>query len=158
MFRTALASAAIAALMTAGAHAQTTPAPTEPATPPATMAPADGQAPLAPEAHTDGMSADALPEGYTATDLATVSTDRLIGTNVVNHAGETIASIDDVLINPQGTVDGIVVTFGGVLGFGGSKVVLQPTEVQVMEDANQALVVRTDLTPEAIEARPAYEG
>lgn len=157
MFRTALASAAVAALMTAGAHAQTTPAPTEPATPPAAVAPADGQAPLAPEAH-DGMSAEALPEGYTAMDLATVSTERLIGTNVVNHAGETIASVDDVLINPQGTVDGIVVTFGGVLGFGGSKVVLQPAEVQVMEDANQSLVVRTDLTPEAIEARPAYEG
>ncbi|MBP7000361.1 PRC-barrel domain-containing protein [Amaricoccus sp.] len=148
MFKTALAFAAVAALMTVGAQAQTQPAdPAAPATPPA-VAPA----PMEPAA--DPM----VPEGYTAAELSTISTDQLIGANLVNHENETVASIDDVLITDANAVEGVVVTFGGVLGFGANKVLLQPDEIQVLKDANGALIVRTSLTPESIESRPLYEG
>lgn len=153
MFRTALTAAALAALFAAGAQAQTAPG-TEPATPPAT--PPAATAPMTPGAmpEHDGMAGDAA---WTATALGAVSTDKLKGADLVNVQGEKVATIDDVLITNDNAVEGIVVTFGGVLGFGAQKVLLAPDEVEVMEDADKNLQVRTSLTPEAIEARPAYE-
>lgn len=155
MFRTALTAAALAALVAAGAQAQTAPG-TEPATPPA------GTAPMTPGVmpEHDGAAvpgSTAADAAWTTTALGSVSTDKLKGTNLVNTQGETVATIDDVLITNDNMVEGIVVTFGGMLGFGAQKVLLAPDEVEVMQDANQNLQVRTSLTPEAIEARPAYQ-
>jgi hypothetical protein len=165
MLRIALTTTAMAALLATGAVAQTAPAPaTEPTTPPAMTAPMDGTAPAAPGMTGDAaaphdMGAAGMPEGdWTATDLSTISTDRLVGSSIVNHENETIATIDDVLISDANTVESIVATFGGVLGFGANKVLIQPDEIEVMQDANETLMVRTSLTPEAIESRPAYEG
>lgn len=144
MIRITLTSVAMAGLLGAAAYSQTTPA-AEPATPPAMSAPAEG------------VAAEGMPEsGWTAVDLAAVSTDQLVGADLVNYENETVATIDDVLI-ANDTVEGVVVTFGGVLGFGAEKVLLEPTEIEVMRDANDTLMVRTSLTPEAIESRPAYE-
>ena len=151
MFRTALTAAALAALA-AGAQAQTAPG-TEPATPPAT--PPAATAPMTPAMpEHDGMAGDAA---WTTTALGAVSTDKLKGADLVNVQGEKVATIDDVLITNDNAVEGVVVTFGGVLGFGAQKVLLAPDEVEVMEDADKNLQVRTSLTPEAIESRPAYE-
>lgn len=153
MFRTALTAAALAALLAAGAQAQTAPG-TEPATPPAT--PPAATTPMTPGAtpEHDGMAGDAA---WTTTALGAVSTDKLKGADLVNVQGEKVATIDDVLISNDNAVEGVVVTFGGVLGFGAQKVLLAPDEVEVMEDADKNLQVRTSLTPEAIESRPAYE-
>lgn len=153
MFRTALTAAALAALLAAGAQAQTAPG-TEPATPPAT--PPAATAPMTPGAmpEHDGMAGDAA---WTTTALGAVSTDKLKGADLVNVQGEKVATIDDVLITNDNAVEGVVVTFGGVLGFGAQKVMLAPDEIEVMEDADKNLQVRTSLTPEAIESRPAYE-
>jgi len=90
-------------------------------------------------------------------DLATFSTDRLIGANVVTANDETIATIEDVLINDDGTVENVVAKFGGFLGFGANRVLLTMDEIEVMQDANENLLVRSNLTPESIEARPVYE-
>jgi glucose/arabinose dehydrogenase len=167
MLRIALTTTVMAALLATGAVAQTAPttAPaTEPTTPPAMTAPTDSTTPAVPAAPGDAaaphdMNSAAMPDGeWTATDLATISTDRMVGADIVNHQNETIATIDDVLISDANTVEGIVATFGGVLGFGATKVLIQPDEIEVMQDANETLLVRTSLTPEAIESRPAYEG
>ncbi|MBP7241489.1 PRC-barrel domain-containing protein [Amaricoccus sp.] len=158
MLKTLFASAAFAALAVAGVQAQTQPV--DPATPPA-VAPMDGvtPAPLAPAADPMAPAADPLaPEGFTTVELSTISTDQLIGTNLVNHNDETIATVGDVLITDNNEVEGVVATFGGVLGFGANKVLLEPDEVQVLQDSTGALIVRTNLTPESIENRPVYEG
>lgn len=160
MLRIALTTTAMAALLATGAVAQTAPA-ADPAAPPPMSAPAEGTTPAMPGDATapHGAGAVVMPDGeWTATDLATISTDRLMGANIVNHQNETIATIDDVLISDANAVESIVATFGGVLGFGANKVLIQPDEIEVMQDANGTLMVRTSLTPELIESRPAYEG
>lgn len=160
MLRIALTTTAMAALLATGAVAQTAPV-ADPAARPATSAPAEGTTPSMPGDATQphGTGTAVMPDGeWTATDLATVSTDRLMGANIVNHQNETIATIDDVLISDANAVESIVATFGGVLGFGANKVLIQPDEIEVMQDANGTLMVRTSLTPELIESRPAYEG
>jgi hypothetical protein len=104
-----------------------------------------------------GMGDATTAGDFAPVDLSTVSADRLMGTDIVNYDNETIATIDDVIITDAGEVDGVVARFGGFLGFGTNQVQLAMDEIEVMQDANETLMVRTQLTPEAIEARPAYE-
>jgi hypothetical protein len=70
--------------------------------------------------------------------------------------GETIASIDEVLLDQAGETM-LVAQFGGFLGFGSDRVLMSMSDVDVVRDANDRLIVRTNITPEALEARPAYE-
>lgn len=145
MTKTLLASTALAAALAFGAHAQTE---TAPAT----------DAPLAPVMEGAG-TAPVMPEGaWSPVDVATVSADTLIGADIVTHGDERVAAVEDVLITDDGAVESVVARFGGFLGFGANRVLLTPDEIEVMQDASERLVVRTGLTPEAIEMRPEYEG
>jgi hypothetical protein len=119
---------------------------------------------MAPDAGTemtdDAMDPAADPsvaQDWAPVDLSTVSVDQLIGADIVTQADETIASIEDVLITDGGQVENIVARFGGFLGFGADRVLLTPDEIEVLQDPNGALLVRSSLTPEAIEGRPVYE-
>ena len=57
-------------------------------------------------------------EGWTTVDLATISADTLIGTDIRTYDQETVASVEDVLMTPDGQVENVVARFGGFLGFG----------------------------------------
>lgn len=175
MLKHILASTALVTLLAGGAYAQNEPAAPAP----------DAAAPLVPgaDATVEPMTEPAPPEivqddpavdpvapaaplpadpmaaevEWAPIDLATFSTDRLIGANIVTANDETIATIEDVLINDDGTVENVVAQFGGFLGFGSNRVLLTMDEIEVMQDANENLLVRSSLTPESIEARPVYE-
>lgn len=184
MLKHILATSALATLLATGLHAQNAPAPdpaTDPAAPvlegaesDATTMPVeegvttppevveDQAAPGALETETAVPGADALeptdPTEWGPIDLATVSSEDLIGTDIVNFEDETIASIEDVIVTADGQVESLVARFGGFLGFGADRVLLTMDEIEVMQDADQEVLVRTSLTPESIETRPPYEG
>lgn len=110
-----------------------------------------------------GASADRegweLEEGYERVDLATLSAETLIGSNIQNMEDETVATVDDVLMALDGTaVESIAASFGGFLGFGTNTVLLTLEEVDIVQDADGNVIVRTNLTPELLEGRPEYEG
>ena len=46
------------------------------------------------------------------------STSKLSGVNVYNEANDKIGAISDVIIAPEGQVNGVVVEAGGILGMG----------------------------------------
>jgi hypothetical protein len=108
----------------------------------------------------DPMTDTAMESDYQPVDISTVSSENLIGTDIVNANDETIASIEDVIITDDGQVESIVAKFGGFLGFGSESVVLTMDDVEIMATSQDSenLVVRTSLTPEQIEAMPPYEG
>ena len=120
---------------------------------PAATSPADTMAadPAAP--------ADAVPleEGWSEVDVATISTDSLIGADIRTYEDETVASVQDVLLSPEGQVENVVARFGGFLGFGETTVLLSLDEIAVVKDADENMRVLTDLTPEALKDRPEYE-
>lgn len=122
---------------------------------PAAM-PADGTVAQDPAAPASPGGAP-LEEGWTEVDVATISTDSLIGNDVRTYDQEKVAAIQDVLLNPQGQVEGIVARFGGFLGFGETTVLLGMDEITVVRDADDQLFVLTDLTPDALKERPVYE-
>lgn len=144
------ATTAVAALIAVGAHAQATPE-TTPAAPTGSDAPA--VAPAAPGTMTSEPAAPVLTP-VLAGDL---SADKLIGARIETMAGENIASVEDVVLNPDGRVESIAAEFGGFLGFGSNTVLLNLDEVSIMQDSGGAYVVQTALTPEGLEGRPAYE-
>lgn len=175
MLKNILATSALATLLTTAAFAQTEPvAPgDDPAAPTLEQAPAEvmpdvGVAPgetLTPDAETAAEETMTEPlTGQAATEQAwapisvsEISADQLIGVDIVTHENETIASIEDVILTADGQVESLVAQFGGFLGFGSNKVLLTMDEVEIMQDADESLIVRTALTPELIEARPVYE-
>ena len=88
---------------------------------------------------------------------ADVSVDELTGANIQTRDGQVVAQIDDVLMAPDGKIENVVAQFGGFLGFGGTKVLLAPDEIEVFQDQSGTYVVQTDLTPDALEGRPEYK-
>jgi len=176
MLKHIFATTALATLLAAGAYAQTAPA-ADPAQDPAApvlesepgMGDAtidDGAATTPPMVVEDGVHEDPAAAAdpmlgdageYSPVDLSLVSADRLMGVDITTFDGQTIASIDDVIITDDGQVESVVARFGGFLGFGTNRVLLTMDEIEIMQDANENLVVRSALTPENIENRPAYE-
>jgi len=110
-----------------------------------------------PVAANQGGTGDALMEGWSPVEFSAVSADQLIGANIVTHENETIATIEDVLISDTGQVQNLVARFGGFLGFGSNRILLEMEEVEFLQqEGAEALMVRSDMTPESIENRPEY--
>jgi hypothetical protein len=98
-----------------------------------------------------------LEDGWSEVDVATISTDSLIGADIRTYDQETVASIQDVLLSPDGQAESVVARFGGFLGFGETTVLVTMEELTVVKDADENLFVLTNLTPEALKDRPVYE-
>lgn len=163
MLKTLLKSSAVVAVIALGAGPATVMAQSAPETTPAapgTMAPE----PVAPEAGgtmapEGGMAADPTAEPTGAmTDLASLSAEELIGADIkTGPDNETVATVEDVLLNSDGTVKNIVAKFGGFLGFGENTVLLMPDEVMAHKLDDGTTELTTTLTPEALKDRPEYE-
>ena len=140
MIRNLLATTAIATLVATGAFAQTT-TPTAPANPPAT-----GGTMVAPEAP---MVIRA--EGNLASNI--------IGKRVYNGThddADSIGSINDLVINPDGTVQAVVIGVGGFLGIGQKDVAIEFDLLRwEQRDNDRYLVVET--TRESLEAQEEFD-
>jgi hypothetical protein len=106
---------------------------------------------------TDAATAPAtMPEGWSQVDVATISADTLIGTEIQTYDQQQVAEVQDVLLDPNGQVENIVARFGGFLGFGETTVLLTMDEINVAQDADGRNFVMTDLTPDGLQGRPEY--
>jgi PRC-barrel domain len=170
MIKTLLATTALASMLALGAQAQNAPAAGADQTAPA----AADQTPVIPKTADEATApepagsmaqapatapmgaAPPLKEGWTTVDVSTVSADTLIGADIQNYDQDTVASIKDVLLTPEGKVKNVVAQFGGFLGFGDSTVLLSMDEINVAKDADGNLVVLTSLTPDDLKGRPEY--
>lgn len=126
----------------------------DPAATPMAPATETAQEPAMPGTMTDSAAGEPVLTPVVAGDI---SADKLIGANIQTRASENIATVDDVLMAPDGTVESVVAQFGGFLGFGSNKVLLTPDEIEVLQDEGGTFVVQTDLTPESLEGRPEYQ-
>ena len=182
MLKSLIASTALAGALLAAAHAQeAAPADSEilPLPEGAVEAdgPMEGDAPIvvedpvegdAPVIADDPLESDAptfaedpaglLEENWSAVEIATVSADELIGAEIRAPDDARIARVGDVLLAPDGTVENVVAEFGGFLGFGREKVLLTTDDIDVFKSPDDAVLVRTSLTPDALATMPEYEG
>jgi len=133
------AAVSLGALAGAPAMAQT-PAPTPPAarTPPATAPAPMVRRETNPAITSSGMLAS-----------------KIIGTKVKNNAGESVGTIDDLVIRPNDQVVMAVVSVGGFLGIGDRKVAVPWSDLSV-STSDRSIVY--DVTKQQLEQKPEFKG
>ncbi len=117
--------------------AQTTPPPAPPQSPPAART-QNGQ-PLWYSHQADEMRAS-----------------KLIGTNVVNAANETIGEINEIVLGKDGKVAAVIIGVGGFLGIGEREVAVSFSSLQMRRDQRNNLVLTMDATKDSLKTAPAW--
>jgi len=80
----------------------------------------------------------------------------LIGSTVEDPAGEALGDINDVVLNDEGIVDGVVIGVGGFLGIGEKNVAVSFDAIEKAADANGTIVLTLNTTAEELENAPRY--
>jgi hypothetical protein len=85
-----------------------------------------------------------------------ISGNALIGSNVKNAADETVGKIEDLYVDPNGSIKGLIVSVGGFLGMASHDVVLGWGDVKVSRQKDK-LVLVTAATKESLKSMPQYK-
>ncbi|MGJ5082948.1 PRC-barrel domain-containing protein [Bradyrhizobium sp. HKCCYLS3013] len=81
----------------------------------------------------------------------------VLGRDVRSSTGEDMGHIVDVIVDPTGTVRAAVIDFGGFLGVGSRKIVVDWTALDFKHIAEKSDQVTLDLTKEQVKAAPEYK-
>lgn len=139
------------------------PATTEPMTEDTAEAPATE--PMSDDAATADATAEAPVEEpakpvegqITMQSENTILADDLIGSNVFSDAGEKIGDVDDLIVNLDGTVEGVVIGVGGFLGLGEKWVAVKMDSLSTMTDESGTLRLVSSATKTDLEAAEAFK-
>jgi PRC-barrel domain len=116
------------------------------------------QAPAKPEAP---APAAAVPAGNAApasvTVIDAVDAHGILGRDVKSAANEDMGRIVDVIIDRGGSVRGAVIDFGGFLGVGSRKIVVDWSALQFWNVANPSQSITLELTRDQVKAAPEYK-
>lgn len=82
-----------------------------------------------------------------------VRADNLLGMKVVDMAGDEIGEVEDILLDKNGQVAGLVLGTGKVLGMGGKSVAVS---WQDLAAADEAEAITLNLTEEQVAAAPEF--
>lgn len=82
---------------------------------------------------------------------------RLIGTSVMNSAGESIGDINEIVLQQDGKVAAVVVGVGGFLGMGEREVAIPFSSLKMAADANGTSTITVDATRDALSGAPAWQ-
>ncbi len=87
----------------------------------------------------------------------TILSNDFVGASVYSPNDEAVGDINDMIINLDGTVQGVVVGVGGFLGIGEKDVAVKMSAISVtlMKDGNVRLVLNS--TKQELEAAPAFK-
>ena len=79
-----------------------------------------------------------------------------IGVSVENNASEGLGKIEDMVVSPEGRVEFLIVSFGGIFGTSlNSKLLAIPYQRFMWNDQKQCLVL--DMTKENMEKAPSFD-
>jgi hypothetical protein len=81
----------------------------------------------------------------------------VLGRDVRSPADENMGRIVDVIVDRQGTVRAAVIDFGGFLGVGSRKIVVDWNALHFGRVANKSDSITLDLTKEQVMAAPEYK-
>jgi sporulation protein YlmC with PRC-barrel domain len=97
------------------------------------------------------LSREHTTEGPVAT---AAEAERLIGTKAVTAQGSDVGTIENLLVNPDNTIERVVLEWGGVLGLGERHVAVPWEDVTMTADGRQAVI---DLTRDQLENMQRYD-
>ncbi|MBY6055923.1 PRC-barrel domain-containing protein [Leisingera daeponensis] len=81
----------------------------------------------------------------------------LIGRTVFSHEGEVAGDINDMIINFDGTVEGVVVGVGGFLGIGEKEVAIELNKIKLGSRDDGSMLLILNATREELEASPEFK-
>src|SRR6267142_3104018 len=81
----------------------------------------------------------------------------ILGRDVRSAADENMGRIDDVIVDRQGMVRAAVIDFGGFLGVGSRKIVVDWNALHFGSVANKSDSISLELTKEQVTAAPEYK-
>lgn len=155
-----LASVALAALLSAPAFAQSSSSGSSTA-PAQTESRSDSAAPATTSGTKSSEAAKpAAPAGavITTQEQTQLTADDLIGTDVRNPQDEKIGKIEDLVLDADMKVVGVVVSVGGFLGMGRHDVALTRDQVQFAAAGDKgARVATVSMTKEQLKAAPEFK-
>jgi sporulation protein YlmC with PRC-barrel domain len=79
---------------------------------------------------------------------------RVMGAYVVNDAGQTVGSVNDIIFEKQGKIVGIVVGVGGFLGIGETNVAIEYEPSQIAVDDSGNHIIKLNVTKAVLQNSP----
>jgi sporulation protein YlmC with PRC-barrel domain len=147
-------SAIVLALSTPAWTQTTTYQPTTAPPPPAAQPTTTPEATTAPAAGTTGPKQSVIPEQAPTTLLAK----DVMGADVFGPDGNKVGNVEDLILDEQQKITGVVVGVGGFLGIGEKRVGLNWQQAQVMEGPDTtAKKIVINLTKADLQAAPAFK-
>jgi sporulation protein YlmC with PRC-barrel domain len=91
-----------------------------------------------------------------------IRSDELVGSDVLDSAGEKIASVDELLIDNDGQIAALLVSVGGVVGIGSRTVAISWDDARVERTREDGVFsdryeVRTMMTQQQLENAPEFQ-
>ncbi|WP_198666162.1 PRC-barrel domain-containing protein [Tropicimonas sp. IMCC34043] len=96
--------------------------------------------------------------GHTAADPADLTSENLTGAAVYDTSDERVGEIDRLVLNDQGKIESGIVDVGGFLGIGEKPVAVGFDSLTIQRDKDGPLRVYVDVSREALEQMPRYDG
>jgi sporulation protein YlmC with PRC-barrel domain len=111
---------------------------------------------MAPAAGTNAMSPldRTTVQPFDATQL---TADELLGTNVYGVNDEHIGTIGDLALNEDGSIDAIIIDFGGFLGIGTKPVAVAYEDLNFLADPSNNRSLSLPITRDQMDAAPAFD-
>src|SRR6266704_1748372 len=95
--------------------------------------------------------------GASAGALAAADARGILGRDVKSAAGENMGRIVDVVVDRFGTARAAVIDFGGFLGVGSRKIVVDWSALHFGQITNKKESITLELTLEQVKAAPEYK-
>lgn len=125
------------------------------AVPPAATEPVKPASPPKGDAAPAAMPPAAKPPSVTVIDAFDAK--GILGRDVRSPASENMGRIADVIVDRAGQVRGAVIDFGGFLGVGSRKIVVDWAALHFWNVADKTASITLDLTREQVRAAPEYK-
>lgn len=131
----------------------------QPATPPVASAPEKQPSPPAPQTPSkpDAPPPAPVAKPPSVTVIDAFDAKGILGRDVRSPASENMGRIADVIVDRAGQVRGAVIDFGGFLGVGSRKIVVDWGALHFWNVADKTASITLDLTREQVRAAPEYK-
>jgi PRC-barrel domain len=117
---------------------------------------AEENPPQSPQQETPSAPKEAAPPP-SVTIIGAREAHGVLGRDVRSPTDEDMGRIVDVIVDPTGTVRAAVIDFGGFLGVGSRKIVVDWSALHFGRVANKSDSITLDLTKEQVMAAPEYK-
>lgn len=96
-------------------------------------------------------------QGATGGAAGLLSSDDIVGSQVRDANGESLGSVNDLMVRSDGKIDAAIVQLGGVFGVGGRQVKVPWNSLKVQREAGDRDEIFVTASRQSLESAPAFD-